>query len=135
MVPNKDRIEDLELVLARLEEVIIEFDKNENPSIHGIMRDSLIKRFEMSIDVFWKSVKDFLADHHGLVVNGPKNVFKEAFAQQFFDKKNATLAEDMVDDRNETTHRYDRVMAEEIAQRVHLYHALMSQGLKQLKKV
>lgn len=50
--------------------------KDKTPEI----RDSVIKRFELCTDAFWKTLQSILADEFGKAPTSPKPVIREAVA-------------------------------------------------------
>ena len=66
------QIEQFKKALIKLEEIII-VQKND------IVRDSAIKRFEITVDLFWKMLKTYIEVNYGIIVNSPKTVIKEAY--------------------------------------------------------
>lgn len=103
--------EDFQNALARLEEVL-NLEKND------IYRDSAIKRFEICFDLAWKAIKD-RAKHDGLECYSPRECFKTAFQLKLIEYDEQWL--EMLDDRNRTTHLYNKEIAEEVYQNLHLY--------------
>lgn len=90
-----------------------------------IIRDSVIKRFELSYDLLWKCVKDYLEHKIGILVASPKKVFLEARAQNLLAVEELQEILAVVDDRNLTAHTYDDDFADEIAQRAISHFYLM----------
>ena len=56
-----------EKALAAFERVLRKFKKKDHPDLEEI-RDSVIKRFEFTFELFWKCLKETLADNHGVIV-------------------------------------------------------------------
>jgi nucleotidyltransferase substrate binding protein (TIGR01987 family) len=79
-----------------------------------IVRDGSIQRFEYTYDLFWKCLRDFLRDTHGLICNSPKLCFREAFSLGLFDDEDTVLLIEMADDRNVTAHTYSKIKTLEI---------------------
>lgn len=69
-------------------------------------REGTVQRFEFTLELAWRVVKDFLEDG-GLVIvpASPKNVLKEGFAARIIDDGQVWI--DMVDHRNLLSHTYD----------------------------
>ena len=88
-------------------------------------RDSLVKRFELAVDTLWKYLKFYIQEKSGIVHNSPKEVFRECARARLLDESEAFLALKMVDARNEATHIYREVIAEELAQVIPVYYMLM----------
>lgn len=78
----------------------------------AVFRDSAIQRFEISFDVAWKALREKLRAEFGTDATSPKKCFQEAFKQGILD--NDVLWLDMTDMRNETTHAYNELFAEEV---------------------
>jgi len=98
-------IEDLEKAILRLEEVLKE-KKND------FIRDSAIKRFEISFDIAWKTIKAFLEYHHNAICTSPKTCFREAYKQGLIEYDEFWI--EIADYRNKTTHIYREEVAEEV---------------------
>ncbi len=86
-------------------------------------RDSVIQRFEFSFDLLWKCLRDSIHTDSA----SPRGVFKDAFLQGIIDDIGHKMVLKMLDDRNDSSHRYDEGMAEIIAHNVFKYHEFMNQ--------
>jgi len=98
-------VKQLARAVTRLEEVLRE-------PASDIVKDSAIQRFEFSLDLAWKTIKSYLAEQKGVVVNSPKEAFREAYRQGLAEYEDKWLV--MVDLRNETVHTYSQKLADEI---------------------
>lgn len=120
------RIKSLEMALNRLNESINFFKKEGKSSqFYTQLRDSVIQRFEFCVDIFWKCLKDNIEAKHGIKVASPKSAFRESLAQDIISLHEFQSLETMLDARNESSHRYDEVMADEIAKHAEDYHKIM----------
>jgi nucleotidyltransferase substrate binding protein (TIGR01987 family) len=89
-------------------------------------RDSLIQRFEYCTDMFWKLLKDFIAEKHGVeVLASPKAVLKQAVDLHIINDEQYKLLLQAVNDRNLSSHAYHEDVAEEISGHVQAYYLLM----------
>lgn len=79
---------------------------------NDIVRDSAIQRFEFTLDLSWKLLKTILEEQKGIIVNSPKECFREAYRQKIIDYDEAWIK--FVDMRNETVHTYKEEIAEKI---------------------
>ncbi len=77
-----------------------------------IVRDSAIKRFELTFDVSWKLTKVFLEEQKGLQCRSPKDCFRAAFQQEIIDYDDYWII--MTNWRNETVHTYKEELAEKL---------------------
>lgn len=98
-------MEQFEKAIARLEEVLQEPKSS-------IVRDSAIKRFELSFDLCWKTLKEVLLSVYGVECASPKKCFREAYKQGLIRFDNFWI--ELTDLRNETAHTYKEVFAEEV---------------------
>ncbi len=79
------------------------------------IRDSVIKRFEYSIDTFWKYLKIYLELKHALVPpSSPKGVFKMALDAQVITIDDEAELRLLIENRNLTSHAYNAYLADEI---------------------
>ena len=135
MGPINDRLQALNKALFRLSESLELFSKEKqhiDPVRYNQERDSVIKRFEFSIDLFWKNLKDLLMTVHGIELASPKSIFRECLGQQVITDTEFTICIDMINDRNNTAHCYNEELAEEIAQHIKKYYTILSTITKQL---
>ena len=74
------------------------------------VRDSVIKRFELCTDVFWKTLQSILADEYGRALSSPKPVMREAIANNIIPADEQYI--EIIDLRNELVHNYHEEFAE-----------------------
>ena len=100
---NKDirwvqRFQNFEKAFLKLKEAIEETELNE------LERNGLIQRFEFTIDLSWKVMKDFLEEEGFSFKPSPKDTFRQAQESKYID-----FAQTMIDGlkiRNELSHDY-----------------------------
>lgn len=92
---------------------------------YRMVRDSAIKRFELSVDVLWKYAKLFLLVRKGVERASPKDVFRACLQTELIAEQDAQVALNMVDVRNMTVHTYKEEIAEQIAGSLPAYAELM----------
>ncbi len=88
------------------------------------LRDAVIQRFEFSLETFWKLQKAIFEDE-GVILASPKAVFRQMLQAGLLDDKQTEFALKMVDDRNETSHTYNKELAEDIASRIPSYYKFL----------
>lgn len=122
-------MQNLGKALTRLQEALAESD------INTLIIDGTIQRFEFTFELFWKTLKRFLA-LEGMETNTPKEALKKAYAARWLDSETIWLQ--MLEDRNSTSHVYDEKKAQEIYQHVRQYfpelqrvYEMLQQKLKQ----
>jgi nucleotidyltransferase substrate binding protein (TIGR01987 family) len=95
----KQRFSNFEKAFQKLEEAIDEEELNE------LERNGLVQRFEFTLELSWKVMKDFL-EHKGFSFKpSPKDTFRQAQQSKFIDYAQQLI--DGLDIRNELSHDYD----------------------------
>lgn len=120
--------------IANLKEALDDFailvkSENYTQKAYRKERDSLVKRFELAVDTLWKYLKFYIQKEAGIVHNSPKEVFRECARARLLDESEVILALKMVDSRNEATHIYREVIAEELTHAIPVYYVLMEKLL------
>lgn len=80
-----------------------------------LYKDGVIQRFEFTFELLWKTIKIYL-ENQGIIVRSPRESFKEAFRLNLIEDEKLFL--DMLKDRNDTPHIYDKETAESIFNRI-----------------
>lgn len=94
--------------LDRLQEGIAEASSELN-------KDGVIQRFEFAFELLWKSIKTVMEDK-GVDCKTPKDCLKAAFRIGLIEDEEGFL--DMLEDRNKTSHIYDKEESEKIFRRI-----------------
>jgi len=102
--------------LKRLNEAIEMYKKENN----AILLDGTIQRFEFTVELGWKLMKQYLEDEKFGEFNSPKSTVKEAYRVGIIEDGEQWL--DMLDDRNLTSHTYDEEVAKEIYRNILTRH-------------
>ncbi len=126
-------LKNLGAALERLEEALQE------PKRNKLAVDGTIQRFEFAIELFWKTLKRFLAEE-GIEASTPREALQRAFESGWLMDETAWLQ--MLRDRNETSHVYDKAVANSIYKRIkkyfpemeNVYRLLVMRSKKGLKK-
>ena len=96
-------------------------------------KDGVIQRFEFTFELIWKTLKIFLRNS-GIEAKTPKESLQEAFKIGWIKEEKDFL--DMLEDRNKTTHIYNKETAEEIFERIkNNYIQAMEEVLGKLEKL
>lgn len=95
--------------------------------------DGVIKRFEFTFEIFWKTLKVFLK-HKGIETKTPRDTLKEAFRLEWLDEESLFL--DMLEDINKTSHIYDEDESRKIYERISKnYVGIIETVLNHLEKI
>ena len=105
----KQRFDNFDRAFVLFREV---YDRGVN-ALSQLEREGAIQRFEVTFELAWKTLKDYL-EESGVVVNPvtPRNVIKEAFAAKFLDDAQVWI--DMMLHRNLLSHTYDGAVFETV---------------------
>ena len=99
-----------------------------------VLRDSLIQRFEYSVDTLWNYLKEYFLEIKGVKQDSPKPIFRQCLKSGLTKEEETEKLLLMVDDRNLTTHTYKEELANEIAKNIPQYFELMEKVLEESKK-
>ena len=78
-------------------------------------RAGLIQFFEMSFELAWKVLKDYL-EQEGFVVNSPRDAIKQAFQSGLLDDGHVWI--EALKDRKLTVHTYEEKIALAVEQKI-----------------
>lgn len=104
------RFQNFQKAMLKLDEAV---DMDEYTEME---REALIKRFEYSIELAWKTLQDLLKDKGYIDITGPKPVVKQAFNDGYISDNEGWI--EMLDARNLTSHTYVEETAQEIADKI-----------------
>jgi nucleotidyltransferase substrate binding protein (TIGR01987 family) len=101
----QQRFDNLQAAYRRLQHAV---QADAQTPKNDLFQMALIKTFEMTFELSWKTMKDYL-QHNGIDVKLPREVIKQAFANDII--TDGQLWIDMLADRNLMTHTYDEARA------------------------
>lgn len=119
----KQRFDNLQSAYQRLQRAV---QANAQTPGNDLIQMALIKSFEMTFELSWKTMKDYLK-YNGIDMKLPREVIKQAFANDII--TDGQLWIDMLEDRNLMAHTYDEARALEAVN--HICRRYMA-GLEQL---
>lgn len=132
MLMNKyeTKFRNFQNAVGRLQEAVDDFDSLKRLSI----RDGAIQRFEFTVELAWKTLREYLLEQGCVGINTPKAVMSEAFAADIIDNEKGWIG--MINDRNLTSHIYDENEADEIFGRIkNEYLDMFRELLKKLEEL
>lgn len=98
----------------RLNEANVAYKKN---SDNDIYQDALIKRFEFTFELAWKTLREFMLDQgYSLEILSPKGVISFAWREGIISNEELWL--DMLQSRNLSAHDYGRELSADIADKI-----------------
>lgn len=107
----QDKLEKLNLAYNSLKEMI-EFGNTANISLEKFdeaLRDSIIKKFEYTFELSWKTIKAYLEEEGYEEMSSPRKILKQAFESNIITDEE--VWSNMLEARNSTAHTYDEEKA------------------------
>lgn len=99
-----------------------------------IERDAALQRFEYSCETVWKVAQLYLREREGSLAGSPKQIARASAASGLLDEPETARALAMVDDRNDTVHTYNELLALDIAARLPDHAALLHAWLRRIEQ-
>ena len=116
----KQRFQNFEKSLQYLEQALY----ISKPDI--IQKAGLIQFFEMSFELAWNVVKDYLEEQGFIEIKSPRSALKKAFETGLIEDGHGWMK--LLDDRNITSHAYDEATINIIEELIHQkYYSLLKQ--------
>jgi len=119
------KLKDFENALQRLRESVDKTNEYKDHKLYTFFRDSSIQRFEFTLEIAWKNIKQFLYDYEGIECRSPKSCIRDFFSSGYLDESQVVLLLQMVDDRNLSAHTYHEALADEIFLHIQGYLELL----------
>lgn len=108
------KIENYHHALAQLAEAVQIYTADPGDALY---RDGLIQRFEFTVELAWKSLKEYLEDQGAVLgIASPRGVLKEAYAAGVI--ADAETWNRIIEARNITSHVYDEKTAQTVAYQI-----------------
>lgn len=124
--------EELKYAVNNLEKGLTKLADGTETAKDELDKDGVIQRFEFTFELLWKTIKIFMRTN-GIDVKTPKESLMEAFKIGWIQDDEIFL--DMLEDRNKTSHIYDKETSEVIFERIKSrYLPSMRKVLNTLKK-
>jgi len=123
----KQRFQNFEKALGHLAEAL----EIEQPDL--LQKAGIIQFFEMSYELAWNTLKDYLEEQGFIDVKSPRNAIKKAFEIGLIENGHTWM--DLLLDRNLTAHTYDEEKATEVEELIHeKYYPVLTELYETLKK-
>ena len=108
----------LEHAVQMLENAHTQLKRGTGTAKSDLEKDGVIQRFEFTFEVLWKCLKLYLK-YQGIVVNSPRESLRESFRTEIIESEmyfSSRLSG--IEDRNKSSHIYERETAEKIFERI-----------------
>lgn len=123
----KQRFQNFEKAIGHLGDAL----EIENPDL--LQKAGIIQFFEMSYELAWNTMKDYLEEQGFTDVKTPRSALKKAFEVELIENGHSWM--ELLLDRNLTAHTYDEEKATEVEELIHdRYFPLLMQLYKTLKQ-
>lgn len=122
---TRQSLDNLGRAVRRLEEAL-----DRSPA-DDLVVDATIQRFELSIELTWKTLKRVL-EHDGIQSDAPRTALERAYAAGWIHEEDLWLQ--MLRDRNLTSHVYDEAMARAMVERIRAYAPLLRSCFEDLRR-
>ncbi|QQR49562.1 nucleotidyltransferase substrate binding protein [bacterium] len=132
--------------LATLENAIVNLEKVKKTApkeyaadlVHDLelhIRDSMIQRFEYTIENLWKYLKDYSYEKFRVVheIQASRPIIRTCCQAMIISEQEASLLIEMIDYRNETSHRYKEEVAEILSTKIAHYYPAIEKIVRRLK--
>jgi nucleotidyltransferase substrate binding protein (TIGR01987 family) len=106
----QQRFSNYQKALAQLERFI------EPPALNEREQQGLIKAFEYSFELAWNTLRDLLRSQGNATLLGSRDTLREAFRLGLIEQGETWML--MIQDRNLTSHTYNRATADAIADHI-----------------
>lgn len=115
----ENKLQNFKKAQKRLSEAVGIYKSSPDDKLY---RDGLIQRFEFTFELGWKTAAAYLQSH-GVVLDmlSPKTVLKAAYAAGLID--NEAVWVKLLGDRNVTSHMYDELEADKIADEICMHYS------------
>ena len=113
----KQRFSNYKKALAMLTKgiEIVEADGDFSLDVRDIMQEGLIRRFEYTLELAWNVMKDYETNQGKLDIPGSRAAIREALSMGIITDRTWMKS---INDRNLSTHDYNRSTAEEIRNKI-----------------
>lgn len=124
------------LKLNAFSEALASFDRLVNVDLTAIenldeilidgLQNGKAKKFEYTLELCWKTIKEFLKAAEGIDEASPKKVIKAFYLAGHLGENSYLLLNQAIDDRNQLSHLYDPAIFNQIIARLPAYAELMN---------
>ncbi|AEF19941.1 MULTISPECIES: HI0074 family nucleotidyltransferase substrate-binding subunit [unclassified Hydrogenobaculum] len=127
-------LSDLKNAFSRLKESYDKTINSQNTADYSFFRDSTIQRFEFTIEILWKTVKEFLKLKEGIECRSPKSCIRDFFGSGYLSSQDVVTLLEAIDDRNLTSHTYHEEVADKIFQNIKKYLPVIKSVINEIEK-
>lgn len=127
----KERQQKLVALVRAFENALGRLRKSLGQRKNEYVRDSAVKRFEFTFELFWKCLQAYCA-FQGIECISPRESIRQAFRLKVL-SNDGTFFE-MLEDRNLSSHSYNEKVADEIYSKLKRYSHAMETVIENVRK-
>ncbi|AXF56550.1 nucleotidyltransferase substrate binding protein [Salicibibacter kimchii] len=116
----KQRFNNFEISYALLEEY------KDHPLETELERAGLIQLFEVTFELAWKVLKDYI-EAEGYMVKSPRQTIKQVYQMDLIENGHTWI--DALSDRNLTEHTYDEAVAAKLVKNIREHYFLLMEKM------
>jgi nucleotidyltransferase substrate binding protein (TIGR01987 family) len=105
-----------------------------DPRLIDGIRNGQAKKFEYTLELCWKAIKEYLKQNEGIDEASPKKVVKAFYLSGYMPEDDYLTLIQAIDDRNKLSHIYEQREFDLIVARLHQHAALLQRVLETLKR-
>ncbi len=127
-----EAINNLEKLDKKTDNQLLDFIANKK--LKEAFEDSLVKRFKLTIDLFWKYIKKILELQlkEPSELNSPRSVIESACKSKILSEQDAEKILEMIKCRNKTSHIYLEEISDTIGAQVPGYYKIIKKYVEKL---
>ncbi|HSC25562.1 MAG TPA: nucleotidyltransferase substrate binding protein [Candidatus Babeliales bacterium] len=95
-------------------------------------RDSLIKRFELTYDLLWKYIREYIIVLQGVPADSPRKIFQQCSSLGITTLEETNELINLIESRNLTTHTYNIDLANDVAEDIPKHYNLIHKIIQKL---
>ena len=118
----RQRFKNYQNALAEMQEAVAQ------PSLNKLEKQGLIKAFEYTFELGWKTLQDYIKALGIQDIVGPRPVIMEAFKLGLLANGERWLM--LLEDRNSTSHIYNKTLADHIVDEICKHHIQLLNALE-----
>ena len=99
------------------------------------IKSGQVQKFEICVELFWKTTKKYLYDIHGLEAISPKMAMKLLHQTQYVQAEDYETLIEMVNDRNRLSHVYNEDQFNEVYAQLFKYLGLMQKVTEKFRGI
>jgi nucleotidyltransferase substrate binding protein (TIGR01987 family) len=111
----------------------LEYIAMDNSTAEDLFTAGVIKHFELAYETGWKFLKEYLREKHNHEALSPKAIFRACQDYRVFPEIMVNDLITLADVRNNTTHIYNQILAQEVCNEIEKHYEVFGKILEMIK--